>query len=154
MRDDQRRGFARCSPRVGLTALLSATIVALGGSLFAGPAQADESVEPGTNVTVASNDCGEVTFTGANSDSTITVTVGGEFGETFDVAYEKSVTFETEVSPLVYVAVTQWGEGLDWIEESSIEVEPCEVEETPVEETPQDEAPEVEMPTVAPDAGR
>jgi len=145
MRNDHRGPTARRFRTAGLTALTSAAILVLAGFFFAGPAQADQSVDPGTNVAVVSNACGEVTFTGANSDSTISITIGGEFGETFDVGYEESVTIETKVSPLTYVAATQWGNGGNWIEEGGIEVEPCQVEE---------KTPEVKKPTVAPDAGR
>ena len=128
-------------------ALLSALMLVLAGFFVASPAQADDQVDPGTNVTVVSSACGEATFTGANSDSTITVTIGGEFGESFDVAYEESVTIQTAVDPLAYVAVTQWDQRDNWIEESSVEVKSCE-------EPAEPEKVEVKKPTVAPDAGR
>lgn len=130
-------------PSAGLLALPLALMLVLAGFLVASPAQADDQVDAGTNVAVVSNDCGEVTFTGANSDSAIMVSIGGEFGESFEVRYEESATISTSVNPLTYVAVTQWDNGGNWIEESSIEVAPCK-----------DEAQEVEAPSVAPDAGR
>ncbi|MDT0200486.1 hypothetical protein [Nocardioides sp. AE5] len=105
-------------------------------------------VDPGTNVEVTSNACGTVTFTGVNSDSTISVTAGGE---TFDVAHQESVTISTgELTSLGYVATTQWASE-NWTEDGRVDVEPCVVkEEKPVKT---DEATPTH-PTRAPAAGR
>lgn len=131
-------GRARRSPYVALTALLAGVLLTLGGSLFVSAASADV---PGNNVTVVTNACGEVTFTGVNSDSTILVTIEG--GDTFEVDYNASVTVTVQTNPVNYSATTMWTGGDNFTETGSIDVPPCAVKQ-----------PTVKKPTVAPDAGR